>query len=79
MSFVESAIEVLERSEASLLSLITDATKARAYGEIMTIAAMAQSVAAIGPGREGKRVPASEPAIGSAEPTTPSWMRRREP
>lgn len=87
MSFIDSAAEVLDRAEASLHSLITDALKAKAYREIATIAAMAESVAAISTGRsrEGKRMgiasaevgvstpPAAEPAAKTT--SEPSWMR----
>ncbi len=85
MSFIDSAAEVLDRAEASLHSLITDALKAKAYREISTIAAMAESLAAVNTGRsrEGRRAaavpvpdmapsPAPEPAKTSSEP---SWMR----
>ena len=84
MSFIDSAAEVLDRAEASLHSLITDALKAKAYREVTTIAAMAESLAAINTGRsrEGRRPaaavpemtppPAPEPAKTSSEP---SWMR----
>ncbi len=91
MSFIDSAAEVLDRAEASLNSLITDAQKAKAYREIATIAAMAESVSAIGPGRsrEGRRgampppdfstsVPASAGA-DSAKASEPSWMRPKTP
>ena len=86
MSFIDSAAEVLDRTEASLNSLITDALKAKAYREIATIAAMAESVAAIGPGRsrEGKRIGTSAADVGigapiaaaeTAKAAEPSWMR----
>lgn len=84
MSFIDSAAEVLDRAEASLHSLITDALKAKAYREITTIAAMAESLAAINTGRlrEGRRPTASVPemaAPAAAEPaktaSEPSWMR----
>jgi hypothetical protein len=83
MSFIDSAAEVLDRTEGSLSALIADALKAKAYREIGTIAAMIEAVAAIGSGRsrEGKRalevsvgagtLAASEPAKASE----PSWMR----
>lgn len=88
MSFIDSAMEVIERSEASLHSLIADALKAKAYGEIATIAAMAQSLSAINAGRvrEGKRATAdvgmSVPAPAGAEAAKsaePSWMRPKNP
>lgn len=83
MSFIDNAMEAIERTEASLHSLIADALKAKAYGEIAAIAAMAQSLAAINAGRprEGKRVSdlgMSAPAPAPAETTKgaePSWMR----
>jgi len=88
MSFIDSAMEALERTEASLHSLIADALKAKAYGEIATIAAMAQSLSAINAGRvrEGKRgtsdVGMSVPAPAAAEAakgSEPSWMRPKNP
>ena len=86
MSFTDSAAEVLDRAEASLNSLITDALKAKAYRELATIAAMAESVAAIGPGRsrEGKKVGTAAAEFGgtpatadtaTAKASEPSWMR----
>ena len=91
MSFIDSAVEVLDRTEASLHTLITDALKAKAYGEIAGIAAMAQALAAIsaGRGREGKRPgsgadipPVSSSVAATAEPAKaaePSWMRPKTP
>ena len=80
MSFIDSAAEVLDRTEASLNSLMMDALKAKAYREIATIAVMAEAVAVIGPGRsrEGKRTaPASlDPDVGDPlKSSEPSWMR----
>lgn len=85
MSFIDSAMEAIERTEASLHALIADALKAKAYGEIATIAAMAQSLAAVDSGRprEGKRAPAGDLGIGAPAPVAadttkaaePSWMR----
>jgi hypothetical protein len=84
MSFVERADDVIEKAEASLVSLISDATRVKAYGDIITIAAMAQSLAAV-PRREGKRPSVPEFASGvstaHAEPvavaaSAPTWMRR---
>ena len=85
MSFIDSAAEVLDRAETSLSSLITDALKAKAYRELATIAAMAESVAAIGAGRsrEGRKVSPATPELGGTPPPTadtaktsePSWMR----
>ena len=93
MSFIDSAAEVLDRTEASLNSLIADALKAKAYREIATIAAMAESLAAIGPGRsrEGKRIgtPTADGGVGigagtpaaadTAKTAEPSWMRPKTP
>lgn len=89
MSFIDSAAEVLDRTEASLSSLITDALKAKAYKEIATIAAMAESVAVIGPGRsrEGKRTTTTVSELGAgaqastdvAKASEPSWMRPKTP
>lgn len=85
MSFIDNAMEVLDRTEASLHSLITDALKAKAYGEIATIAAMAQALNGInaGRGREVKRpdMPVSSMAAATTAPAEtaktaePSWMR----
>ena len=84
MSFKDSAAEVLDRAEGSLNSLISDALKAKAYSEIAVIAEMAESLAAIGPGRarEGKKVSTTAPEFGGTPPTAdtakasePSWMR----
>lgn len=86
MSFIDSAAEVLDRAEASLSSLITDALKAKAYRELATIAALAESVAAIGAGRsrEGKKASPAATEFGGTPPTPttdtaktsePSWMR----
>jgi hypothetical protein len=81
MSFIDSATEVLDRTEASLQALIADALKAKAYRDIVAIAALAESVAAIGTGRgrDGKRAGVAEAVAGSAgvsetKDTTPSWM-----
>lgn len=86
MSFIDSAAELLDRTEASLSSLMTDALRAKAYREIATIAAMAEAVSAIGPGRsrEGKRTVAASTDLGlgaaqigtdTAKGSEPSWMR----
>ena len=47
MSFIDNAMEVLDRTEASLHSVISDALAAKAYREIAVIATMAEKVAAI--------------------------------
>lgn len=83
MSFIDTATELLDRTEASLHSLIADALKAKAYGEIVTIAGLAEGVAAIAPGRsrgEARRGPdvALSPAVAGTEAPKagePSWMR----
>lgn len=85
MSFIDSAAELIERTEASLQALISDALKAKAYREIAAIAAMAESVAAIGPARsrEGKRpaaeVGAGAPAAAETKASEPSWMWPKTP
>lgn len=90
MSFIDSATEVLDRTEASLQALIADALKAKAYREIAAIAALAESVAAISTGRarEGKRSGANvEMGAGAAaaagadtaKEATPSWMWPKTP
>ena len=88
MSFIDNAMELLDRTEASLHSLMTDALKAKAYGEIATIAGLAQSLAAINTGRsrEGSRLaagssPGSAPAtIGaSAATAAPEPSKSAEP
>jgi hypothetical protein len=86
MSFTDSAAELLDRTEASLTSLIADALRARAYTEIGDIAAAAEAVAAISVGRrrDGKRsgnAPSGPEASPQAHPEAPraaaepSWMR----
>jgi hypothetical protein len=88
MSFIDNAVVVLDRAEASLHEVIADALAAKAYKEIATIAAMAEAVAAINVGRAGseRRITASAsvPDLGvaaslSADDMTkaaePSWMR----
>ncbi len=86
MSFIDNAGELLDRTEASLHSLIADALKAKAYRELAAIAAIAEAVAAINSGRsrEGKKpgmASAPELSVGvgamASEPakSEPSWMR----
>jgi hypothetical protein len=84
MSFIDSATELLDRTEASLNSLMADALKAKAYREIAAIAALAEQVSVIGPGRSGRR-PAAAPEMATAgaaaspaeaaKGTEPFWMR----
>jgi hypothetical protein len=84
MSFLDSATELLDRTEASLISLMADALKAKAYREIAAIAALAEQVSVIGPGRSGRR-PAAQPEMAAAGATAstaeaakgaePFWMR----
>ena len=82
MTFVDNALELLDRTEASLNSLIVDALKVKAYKEIATIAAMAEAVSAVSPGRarDGKRMgsPAGDlTGVGSssAKSGEPAWTR----
>ena len=83
MSFIDSATELLDRTEASLNSLMADALKARAYREIAAIAALAEQVSVIGPGRSGRRPATPEMATAgaaaspaeAAKGTEPFWMR----
>ena len=87
MSVIDNAMEVLDRADASLNAVIADALAAKAYREIVTIAAIAEAVAAISVGRGGepRRIGASSVAelgVGaslSATNTTkavePSWMQ----
>ena len=88
MSFIDNAMEVLDRAEASLHAVIADALAAKAYKEIATIAAMAEAVAAISVGRAGesRRIssasPVAELSVGptpsptdTARAVEPSWMR----
>ena len=87
MSFIDNAMEVLDRAETSLHNVIADALAAKAYKEIATIAAMAEAVAAISVGRGGepRRTSASSVAelgVGTtlsatdgAKAVEPSWMR----
>jgi hypothetical protein len=85
MSFIDSATELLDRTEASLNSLMADALKAKAYREIAAIAALAEQVSVIGPGRSGRRASA-QPEMATAAAAAPSsaeaakgaepfWMR----
>ena len=84
MSFIDSATELLDRTEASLISLMADALKAKAYREIAAIAALAEQVSVIGPGRSGRR-PAATPEMATAgaaaspadaaKGAEPFWMR----
>ena len=84
MSFIDSATELLDRTEASLNSLMADALKAKAYREIAAIAALAEQVSVIGPGRSGRRAGAqpemAAAAAGQAQAEAakgaePFWMR----
>ena len=83
MSFIDSATELLDRTEASLNSLMADALKAKAYREIAAIAALAEQVSVIGPGRAGRRPASPEMATAAAaaapgdaaKGTEPFWMR----
>jgi len=84
MSFIDNATEVLDRTEASLNSLMADALKAKAYREIAAIAALAEQVSVIGPARSGRR-PAAAPELAAAaagassgdagKGAEPFWMR----
>jgi len=88
MSFIDNAMEVLDRAEASLHAVIADALAAKAYKEIATIAAMAEADAAISVGRggESRRISSASPVaelnVGTTPSPTdtartvePSWMR----
>jgi hypothetical protein len=85
MSFIDSATELLDRTEASLNSLMADALKAKAYREIAAIAALAEQVSVIGPGRSGRRAGAqpemaaaavaSQAPAEAAKGAEPFWMR----
>lgn len=86
MSFIDNAMEVLDRAETSLHAVIADALAAHAYKEIATIAAMAEAVAAINAGRprDERRIGVSVPdvtlgaSLSNQEPARsvePSWMR----
>ena len=86
MSFIDNAIEVLDRAEPSLHAVIADALAAHAYKEIATIAAMAEAVAAINAEhpRGERRIGVSVPdvslgaSLSNADPVKsvePSWMR----
>ena len=63
MSYIDSATELLDRTETSLHTLIVDALKARAYREIAAIAALAEQVSVIVPGRSGRKANAPTPAL----------------
>jgi hypothetical protein len=83
MSFIDSATELLDRTEASLNSLMADALKAKAYREIAAIAALAEQVSVIGPGRSGRRAATAQPEMATAgaaaapadKGAEPFWMR----
>jgi hypothetical protein len=84
MSFIDSATELLDRTEASLNSLMADALKAKAYREIAAIAALAEQVSVIGPGRSGRRAgaqpemaaaAAGQAPAEAAKGAEPFWMR----
>jgi hypothetical protein len=87
MSFIDNAMEVLDRAEASLHAVIADALAAKAYKEIATIAAMAEAVAAISVGRSGETRRISSPSVSELSVGTsvsatditkavePYWMR----
>lgn len=49
MSFVDQVQAVLKQAESALCALMADALKAHEYGEIGTIAIMAESLSAIKP------------------------------
>jgi hypothetical protein len=88
MSFTDSGAEVIDRAEASLNSLIAEALKAKAYREVSALAALAEAIAAINPGR-GKRLGTSaasaslDAGVGAGivtpaeapKASEPSWMR----
>ena len=86
MSFVDNAVELLDRTEASLNSLIAEALRAKAYDEIVAIAGLARSVAAIGRNGGPTRTGVTAPQVGMAastpmveapapKPSEPTWMR----
>ena len=84
MSFIDGATELLDRTEASLNSLMADALKAKAYREIAAIAALAEQVSVIGPGRSGRRAgaqpemaaaAAAQAPAEAAKGAEPFWMR----
>ena len=81
MSFIDNAVDLLNRTEASLDSLIADAVKANAYRDVAQIAALAESLAAITSGRSATKrtaelgVPAGVPSMEATKTAEPSWMR----
>ena len=81
MSFINNAIDLLNRTEASLDSLIADAVKAKAYRDVAQIASLAESVAAITANRPGTSrasefsASAGTPSVEPARAAEPSWMR----
>ncbi len=83
MSFIDSATEILDRTETSLNSLMADALKARAYRDIAAIAALAEAVSVIAPGRSERRPGITPDAAVSPAPVEaakgagaePFWMR----
>ena len=83
MSFIDSATELLDRTEASLVSIMADALKAKAYRDLAAIAAIAEQLSAVSPGRAADR--SSQPELASAaaafapaevaQGAEPFWMR----
>ena len=78
MSFNERALELLEKTESSLVSLMSDALKAHAYGDLAAIAGIAEATAAIRSGATNisARQPTAPAAALSPDAPAPSWMRR---
>jgi hypothetical protein len=82
MSFTDSARELLDRTEASLNSLIADALKAKAYRDVAAIAAIAEQLSVMLPARSDRRPAPPEIAAAAAAPPVevgkgaePFWMR----
>ena len=72
MSFIDNATELLDRTETSLHTLIMDALKARAYREIAAIAALAEQVSVIVPGRSGRKASAPAATLPDLTATAPA-------
>jgi hypothetical protein len=81
MSFIDNAIDLLNRTEASLNLLIADAVNAKAYRDVAQIASLAESLAAITRGRSATkrnaelRVLPDVPSMEPTKPPEPSWIR----
>ena len=84
MTFLDSATELLDRTEASLNALMADALKAKAYRDIAAIAELVEQLSSIGAGRAGRKSATPTPEVAAAagvgsgdaaKGAEPFWMR----